>query len=767
MAKNDKTLIIVESPSKAQTIEGYLSSYFKGPVQVISTLGIFRDLVPKKGSIDTENNFEMRYEIIDKSKKQLTKILSAMKGVSNLLLATDPDREGEAISWHLLEVMQQKNKLDNCTVKRIVFHAITKAEVIKSIENPRDISYDLVHAQQARRALDYMMGFNLSPLLWKTIRTGLSAGRVQSPALRLIIEREDQINAFVKVEYWSIHAQVDVNEKSFKAQLIEYDNKKLAKLDIGTQDQAKTIEKKIKQDANGKLLISKVEKKKKKRQPSAPFMTSTLQQEASRKLGFSSKRTMSVAQQLYEGVDIKGSGKVGLITYMRTDSTHIIDEAVDQLREQIKKTWGSDYVPQKRRVFKKKQKNAQEAHEAIRPTLIGKTPQSIQSSLSIEQFKLYDLIWKKSVASQMVDARINTVRADLTCPHATFKATGSSVEFPGFMAAYLDSTDDKSDQSQEDQGDLPSFNEGQVVNLQSLACQQHFTEPPARYSEASLVKALEDFGIGRPSTYASIISTLLTRQYVTLDKKRFFPTVVSHYVIKFLSMYFDQYVDYTFTAKMEDDLDAISRGEKNIHAVLQSFWKGFDDQIKQIEKTVSRKDVTEEPLEELCPSCKKSKLVMKFGRNGQFIACSGYPDCQYTRNIDDDPNQEPDPNQPKKPCPLCQHDLVIKNGRYGQFYGCSQYPNCKHIEPLVKLKVTDVTCPKCQQGKIVEKRSKKGPFYACNAFPKCRYIISNEPVAQTCPSCQWPILMKRHLKSGSFLVCPQKACDYKEKISDA
>lgn len=735
--------------------------------QVISTLGIFRDLVPKKGSIDTENNFEMRYEIIDKSKKQLTKILSAMKGVSNLLLATDPDREGEAISWHLLEVMQQKNKLDNCTVKRIVFHAITKAEVIKSIENPRDISYDLVHAQQARRALDYMMGFNLSPLLWKTIRTGLSAGRVQSPALRLIIEREDQINAFVKVEYWSIHAQVDVNEKSFKAQLIEYDNKKLAKLDIGTQDQAKTIEKKIKQDANGKLLISKVEKKKKKRQPSAPFMTSTLQQEASRKLGFSSKRTMSVAQQLYEGVDIKGSGKVGLITYMRTDSTHIIDEAVDQLREQIKKTWGSDYVPQKRRVFKKKQKNAQEAHEAIRPTLIGKTPQSIQSSLSIEQFKLYDLIWKKSVASQMVDARINTVRADLTCPHATFKATGSSVEFPGFMAAYLDSTDDKSDQSQEDQGDLPSFNEGQVVNLQSLACQQHFTEPPARYSEASLVKALEDFGIGRPSTYASIISTLLTRQYVTLDKKRFFPTVVSHYVIKFLSMYFDQYVDYTFTAKMEDDLDAISRGEKNIHAVLQSFWKGFDDQIKQIEKTVSRKDVTEEPLEELCPSCKKSKLVMKFGRNGQFIACSGYPDCQYTRNIDDDPNQEPDPNQPKKPCPLCQHDLVIKNGRYGQFYGCSQYPNCKHIEPLVKLKVTDVTCPKCQQGKIVEKRSKKGPFYACNAFPKCRYIISNEPVAQTCPSCQWPILMKRHLKSGSFLVCPQKACDYKEKISDA
>ncbi|HID81669.1 MAG TPA: type I DNA topoisomerase, partial [Thiotrichales bacterium] len=546
-----KNLVIVESPAKGNTIKKYLGKDF----DVLASYGHVRDLIPKTGAVDTEHDFAMKYQVIERNEKHVNKIAKALKKADTLYLATDPDREGEAISWHLYELLKERGLLENKRVERVVFHEITKGAVQDAIDNPRSLSHDLVDAQQARRALDYLVGFNLSPLLWKKIRRGLSAGRVQSPALRMIVEREEEIEKFIREEYWTIEADLTKDSQSFSAKLRTYNNNKVEQFTITNEEQATAATDTIKAAANGKLLVSKVEKKQRKRNPAAPFTTSTLQQEAARKLGFSTRNTMRFAQQLYEGIDL-GSGPVGLITYMRTDSVTLANEAITELRELITQRYGADNLPDQPRVYKTKSKNAQEAHEAIRPTSALQAPDQIKAHLSSEQFKLYELIWKRTVACQMIHATMDTVSADLAAGDAhSFRATGSSIRHPGFMAVYLEGTDDRKKPSDKDERILPELNEGDMITLDAIRPEQHFTEPPPRYSEASLVKTLEEYGIGRPSTYASIISTLLNREYVELENRRFHPTDVGKIVNHFLTKHFANYVDYDFTARLEDELD--------------------------------------------------------------------------------------------------------------------------------------------------------------------------------------------------------------------
>ena len=753
-------LVIVESPAKAKTIKKYLGKDF----EVLASYGHVRDLVPKEGAVDPEHGFAMNYEIIDRNSKHVKAITDKLKKADALYLATDPDREGEAISWHLYELLKKRRALKDKPVHRVVFHEITKRAIQEAVEHPRDLSMDLINAQQARRALDYLVGFNLSPLLWKKIRRGLSAGRVQSPALRMIVEREEEIEAFKPREYWTIEADLQKARQSFTAKLSQLEGEKISQFSITDEKVASTAENTLTQAAAGKLTVQKIEKKQRKRNPAPPFITSTLQQEASRKLGFTAKRTMRIAQQLYEGVDI-GQGAVGLITYMRTDSVTLANEAIDDIRDYIRETWGKEMHPEKPRSFKTKSKNAQEAHEAIRPTSIRNVPKEISHALSDEQRKLYELIWKRTIASQMTHATINTVSADLTAgDKGIFRASGSTIAKPGFMSVYLEGEDD-APRGSGDEKLLPPLKEGEEIDLLSIRPEQHFTEPPPRYNEASLVKALEEHGIGRPSTYASIISTLQDREYVTMDKKRFIPTDVGRVVKKFLTNYFTQYVDYDFTAKLEDELDAVSRGEEEWVPLLEKFWQPFRDRVEHTGENVDRSEVTQEPTDEKCPECGKD-LVIKLGRNGRFIACTGYPDCNYTRDLGEGgEKQEPEIVQDRK-CPKCDSDLLIRNGRYGKFIGCSAYPECKHIEPLEKPVDTGVGCPQCAKGTLMKRKSRRGKiFFSCSTYPKCDYAVWNQPVQEICPKCSWPILTIKTTKSrGTEKVCPQRGCDYSEPV---
>tara|TARA_Y100001935_G_C17311772_1_gene517172 strand:+ start:10415 stop:12727 length:2313 start_codon:yes stop_codon:yes gene_type:complete len=756
-------LVIVESPAKAKTIQKYLGKEF----EVLASYGHVRDLIPKEGAVDPENKFSMKYQIIERNDKHVKAITTKLKKADALYLATDPDREGEAISWHLYELLEHKNKLKNKIVHRVVFNEITKKAVKDAVANPRELSMDLVNAQQARRALDYLVGFNLSPLLWKKIRRGLSAGRVQSPALRLICERENEIEAFKKKEYWTIKADTEKENHKFSGKLTHIGDKKLGQFSINDKNKADDVEQNILKESDGRLVVDKVEKKQRKRNPAAPFTTSTLQQEASRKLGFTSQRTMRVAQQLYEGVDI-GSGSIGLITYMRTDSVHLADEAIQEVRHFIEKKYGNENLPSSIRTFKTKAKNAQEAHEAVRPTSINHIPNEIESYLDKDQLKLYSLIWKRTVACQMIHATIHTIAADLKAGEKNiFRSTGSTIAIPGFMQVYMEGTDDDKNKDDDNEKLLPPLKEGETLNLLKLRPEQHFTEPPPRYSEASLVKALEEHGIGRPSTYASIISTLQDRDYVELEKKRFSPTDVGRVVNKFLTNYFTQYVDYNFTAKLEDDLDAISRGEEDWMPLLQRFWQPFKNKIDHTQENVQRSDVTQEKLDEKCPKCNE-QLSIRLGRNGSFIGCTAYPECDYTRNLNETEESANESEKIDRRCPTCDSELVIKQGRYGKFIGCSSYPNCKFIEPLEKPKDMGVTCPKCTKGSILERKSRRGKiFYSCSEYPKCDYAIWNQPVAENCPKCGWPILtIKTTKKRGAEKVCPQQECSFLEPYED-
>ena len=757
-------LVVVESPAKAKTIEKYLGKEY----QVLASYGHVSDLLAKKGSVDPENQFAMRYTLIEKNARHVDAIAKALKKADSLLLATDPDREGEAISWHVYELMKTRGLLDNKPVHRIFFNEITKTAILQAIKEPRTISMDLVNAQQARRALDYLVGFNLSPLLWKKIRRGLSAGRVQSPALRLIVEREEEIEAFVPKEYWKLLAKCEHVAMPFTARLIHYEKQKLQQFTVTEGDIARQIKSAVEKHAGGNLTVINIDKKQRKRNPAAPFITSTLQQEASRKLGFTARKTMMVAQQLYEGVEID-SGTTGLITYMRTDSVHMAQEALTEMHAYIHKTYGEAFALKNPRIFKTKSKNAQEAHEAIRPTTVTNAPQALQSYLTPDQFKLYQLIWKRTLASQMAEALIDTVAVDLGVLDVyTFRANGSTVAFPGFLAVYEESTDDKSSEDDEEGNLLPPFVVNEQVKLLDVEANQHFTEPPPRYSEASLVKALEEFDIGRPSTYAAIIHTLQQRTYVIVDKKRFIPTDVGRIVSRFLTQYFTKYVDYKFTAGLEDTLDAIARGEKTWIPVLEHFWKPFIEQIQTIETDVKRQDVTTETLTDLCPQCQKP-LLIRLGKRGRFVGCSGYPECDYTKPLEGDAVESSAPEVVEgRSCPTCDGPLQIKVGRYGRFIGCGNYPNCKFIEPLERPTETGVTCPQCKVSPIVKRKTRKGKFfYACSGYPKCQYALWYEPLDKPCPECKWPILMLKETKrKGRELACPQKECGFTTPTED-
>lgn len=751
----EKALVIVESPAKAKTIKKYLGKGY----EVLASYGHVRDLLPKEGAVDTEHDFTMKYQLVDKNKKHVDEISKAMKNADALYLATDPDREGEAISWHLYEILKAKKALKDKPVSRVVFHEITKRAIKEAIEHPRELSWDLINAQQARRALDYLVGFNLSPLLWKKIRRGLSAGRVQSPALRMIVEREEEIEKFVTQEYWTIEADVNAKKQDFVAKLTHYKGEKLTQFSVNNEKFAAEIETTLNNAANSELVVTNVEKKQRKRNPAAPFITSTLQQEASRKLGFTTQRTMRTAQQLYEGIDI-GEGEIGLITYMRTDSVNLAAEAIAEIRDYISNKYGADMLPDSPRAYKTKSKNAQEAHEAIRPTAAAREPDSIKSFLSADQYKLYNLIWKRTIACQMIHATVDTVSLDLDAKEGMFRATGSTITSPGFMSVYLEGQDDA--KGNDDEGRLlPPLKEGDKVALQKIRPEQHFTEPPPRYSEASLVKSLEEHGIGRPSTYASIISTLQQREYVTLEKKRFYPTDVGRVVNKFLTQHFTQYVDYDFTARLEDELDEVSRGEKEWVPLMKEFWEPFTTLIQNKTETVDRKDVTQEMLDEKCPKC-NSQLSIRLGRRGRFIGCTNYPDCDYTRNLNEDATSAEPEIVEGRTCPECSSPLVIKQGKYGKFIGCSSYPDCRYIEPLEKPEDTGVQCPECKKGNILKRKSRNGKiFYSCSEYPQCSYAIWYPPVNETCPECGWPILtIKTTKRKGTEKVCPQKSCSY-------
>ncbi len=611
-----KNLVIVESPAKAKTISKYLGKDF----DVLASYGHVRDLVPKEGAVDTENEFSMKYQVIERNEKHVKAIIRALKKADALYLATDPDREGEAISWHLIELLKEKDALDAKAVHRVVFHEITKQAVEEAVAHPRQLSDALIGAQQARRALDYLVGFNLSPLLWKKVQRGLSAGRVQSPALRMIVERELEIEAFKAREYWSIEASVSKNEQPFVSRLVSYNGEKVEQFSFENETAAREAENTILGAAQGELRVLSVSKKQRRRNPTAPFTTSTLQQEASRKLGFNTQRTMRVAQKLYEGIELPGEGNVGLISYMRTDSVTLADSAVEEIRQVITSRYGAENLPESPREFKNKSKNAQEAHEAIRPTSVSYIPDEIRSSLDEDQYKLYSLIWKRTMACQMVPAVFDTVAVEMAAGNEELghrmRANGSVLVNPGFMAVYQEGKDD----SKDDDSDrlLPEIEEGDSIALNELLTEQHFTEPPPRFTEASLVKTLEEYGIGRPSTYASIIATLKNREYVEMDGKRFIPTDIGRIVNGFLTEHFTQYVDYDFTARLEDDLDRVSLGEKEWVPVLEQFWGPFHELCEEKETSVTREQVAQ--ARELGVDPKSGKPVtVRMGRYGPFV----------------------------------------------------------------------------------------------------------------------------------------------------
>ncbi|ENZ01777.1 DNA topoisomerase I [Clostridium thermobutyricum] len=686
-------LVIVESPAKAKTIEKYLGKNYV----VEASMGHVRDLPKSKLGVDIENNYEPQYITIRGKGELLKSLRKLAKKADKVYLATDPDREGEAISWHLANLLKIEDK-DKC---RIVFNEITKAAVKNSLKNARTINKGLVDAQQARRILDRLVGYEISPILWRNVRWGLSAGRVQSAALNLICKREEEIKAFEPIEYWTVDCSLKKERKKFKINLSKY---KTEKLEMLNEERAKSI---LKDLENGEFKIEKIKKGKKERKPLAPFTTSTLQQDANKKLNYMTKKTMSVAQVLYEGVEVKGHGTLGLITYMRTDSVRISDEAKLSAKEFIKETYGENYIPKEDRVYKGK-KNIQDAHEAIRPTHIEITPEIAKKSLTPEQYKLYTLIWNRYVASQMESCILNTNSISIANGDYKFKASGSTIEFDGFMKVYEYAN------SEEENTRLPELEEGEVLKSDSMEANQHFTMPPARYNEASFVKLLEEKGIGRPSTYVPTISTLLSREYVVREKKNLIPTELGFIVNNIICDYFKQIADVEFTAEMERKLDFIEEGSMEWENVVKDFFDPLKEAIDKAEKEIS-KVVIEDEVSDV-------------------------------------------------PCDKCGRMMVIKRGRYGKFLACPGYPECKNAKPIVEE--IEAPCPKCG-GKIYAKRSKRGnKFFGCANYPECDFVSWNEPVEKKCPECGEFMVKKYSKKSGEYLQCSNSECKYKEEKID-
>ena len=749
-------VVVVESPAKSKTIEKYLGKGYK----VLASYGHVRAFPKKDGSVDTENDFALKYVVIEDKEKRIAAIEKAMKKADELILASDLDREGEAIAWHVADELKSRGALEGKSVRRITFHEITKKAIDEAMAHPLEINMKLVDAQQARSALDYLVGFTLSPLLWRKVKSGLSAGRVQSVALRLICEREQHIRDFDPKEYWSVAAECQSGSGEFSAQLHGMDGKALTKFAITDGVNAKLIASKVEK---GDFKVAEVTKKQAKQQPSPPFITSTLQMEASRKLGFTARKAMQIAQRLYEGIEVDGE-PVGLITYMRTDSVSLAAEAVDEMRAHIEKQFGKDYLPTKPRQFKTKSKNAQEAHEAIRPTSIARTPEAMKAVLEPDAYKLYSLIWKRALACQMEVALLDQVRADIESDGLTLRATGSVLAFPGFRTLYIEGTDEPAKDDKDRL--LPPLEKGDAIKVKSALAKQHFTEPKPRFTEASLVKELEAHGIGRPSTYASILNVLRERNYVEMDKKRFVPTDIGEIVSKFLSNYFGDIVDVNFTADIEDKLDAVARGERAWQPLLKDFWGPFKKRVDDTQENVKRSDVTHEETDEICPDCGKP-LAIKLGRYGKFLACTGYPECKHARPLNENGEAEaPEPELSDQKCDKCGAPMAIKHGRFGKFLGCSAYPECKNIQPLEKPKDTEVPCPDCGKGTFLEKKSRRGKiFYSCSQYPKCKRALWNMPIKKPCPECGAPFVTEKVTKRrGTEHICANEACGWKEQV---
>lgn len=684
-------LVIVESPAKAKTIKKYLGKKF----DVKASMGHVRDLPKSQIGVDIENKFEPKYITIRGKGPVLKELKDAAKKVKKVYLAADPDREGEAIAWHLAHSLN----IDQDSDCRVVFNEITKNAVKEAFKQPRPINTDLVDAQQARRVLDRLVGYKISPILWKKVKKGLSAGRVQSVALRLIVEREEEIQQFKPEEYWKIKAIFNENGETFEAQFYGKDGKKI---DLKNEQEMKAI---LKQLQGDEFIVASVQRKERKRNPALPFTTSSLQQEAARKLNFRAKKTMMIAQQLYEGVEI-GNETVGLITYMRTDSTRISDTAKQETREYIEKQFGKQFLPSETKQAKQG-KNTQDAHEAIRPTSTLREPNAIKKYVSRDQFRLYKLIWERLVASQMAPAILDTMSVDLDNNGVIFRATGSTVKFPGFMKVYVEGSDDN---QKEENRLLPDLKENNAVLAESIEPSQHFTQPPPRYTEARLVRTMEELGIGRPSTYAPTLDTIQRRHYVKLEDRRFVPTELGKIVLDSLTEFFDEIVDVDFTAKMENNLDEIEEGKLNWIDVIEDFYTDFEKKLEVAEEEMKEIEIKDEPA----------------GEN----------------------------------CEKCGHEMVIKMGRFGKFMACSNFPNCRNTKPI--LKNIGVNCPSCQKGEIVERKSKKGRvFYGCNQYPECEFVSWDKPVNRKCPKCESHLVEKKSKKTKQ-IAC--SSCDYKENI---
>ncbi|MET3505053.1 type I DNA topoisomerase [Halalkalibacter oceani] len=687
-------LVIVESPAKAKTIGKYLGKKYI----VKASMGHVRDLPKSQMGVDVEKGFEPRYITIRGKGPVLKELKSAAKKVKRIYLAADPDREGEAIAWHLAHSLN----IDENSECRVVFNEITKQAIKDAFKNPRSINMDLVDAQQARRILDRLVGYNISPLLWKKVKKGLSAGRVQSVAVKMIIEREKEIKAFVPEEYWSIQAQFSLENEPFEARFYGVDGQKQ---ELASEEDVNNVLARLQSD---QFQVTSVKKKERKRNPVTPFTTSSLQQEAARKLNFRAKKTMMIAQQLYEGIDLgKKEGTVGLITYMRTDSTRISETAQAEAKEYITATYGEEYSRKEKRVVKK-DKKAQDAHEAIRPTSVWKDPKAVKSYLSRDQFRLYKLIWERMVASEMAPAIMDTMTVDIEQNNVQFRATGSKVKFAGFMKVYIEGNDDG---KKEEDRLLPNLQEGQSVKKLEIEPNQHFTQPPPRYTEARLVKTMEELGIGRPSTYAPTLDTIQKRGYVALEDRRFVPTELGEIVLEMIVEFFPEILDVEFTAKMENDLDSIEEGKQRWISIIDEFYQGFEKRLSHAEEEMKEVEIKDEPAGE---------------------------DCE-----------------------KCGHEMVYKMGRFGKFMACSNFPECRNTKAIVKE--IGVKCPTCKVGNVVERKSKKRRvFYGCDRYPECDFISWDKPIARPCPKCG-KMLVEKKTKNGVHVEC--SACDYKEEAN--
>lgn len=799
MNKNN-ALVIVESPAKAKTISRYLGQGYK----VSASMGHVKDLPEKTLGVDVKNSFKPEYVIMPSRKKTLIELKNLSKGVDIIYLATDSDREGEAISFHLAEELRGNKK----ELLRLTFNEITKSAIQFAISHPHQIDINLVNAQQARRILDRLVGYMISPILSKMVCKGLSAGRVQSVAVRLICEREEEIEGFITKEYWSITAHLEKeNHQKLKAKLEKCDAKKI---EIKNQTEAENILSELK---GKEFRVQKVSKREKKQYPVPPFITSTLQQEAARKLGFNAKKTMSVAQQLYEGLEIGESEPVGLITYMRTDSVTISKLAQDEARDYIKEKFGQDYLPNKSPIYKSK-KQAQEAHEAIRPTSIFRQPDEIKNHLTSEQYKLYRLVWNRFTASQMNPAILDITDVDILAGRFLFRAQGCVTKFDGFMRIYIEGRDEEKENGEEIEGRLPLLNEKELLNLLELIPKQHFTQPPARYTEATLVKALEEKGIGRPSTYATIISTIQSRAYVSLNEKKFFPTELGKIITKLLIQSFPDILNIGFTAQMETELDKIEEGNADWIKVLSEFYEPFSQAITMVKGQMSDlKKVQERVTDVHCEKC-GAKMVIKLNRNGKFLACSGYPNCQNIKNFEETQDGQikvikQELQVTDEICENCGKSMAIKQGRYGKFLACTGYPECKTIKSLNKTDKpksistpTDKKCDKCGGslvlregrygsflscsnypkckfiksvstgkacplncgGELIRKGTKKGFFYGCTKYPECKFATWGEPTENKCPECGYMIVKKKSKGGLTILSCVREDCVYEEAV---